>query len=157
MTTKGTTRCVARAGQAPPLRKPEPWSAGSLLVRRAVSWYRRGFGGAIRKKPQNFKIRSSALQRQGYKGEAASRQGAVHKGNGALRMKEKYNGVEVPRGRTAIEYVPPSSGSSTAPALQGKTPLFAQNAKDGAPEKASPARFLVMTKIERADSKAENR
>ena len=72
-------------------------------------------------------------------------------------MKEKYNGVGVPRGGAAIEYVPPSSGSSTAPALQGKTPPFAQNAKDGAPEKASPARFLVVTKIERADSKAENR
>ena len=43
-------------------------------------------------------------------------------------MKQAYNGVEVPRGGAAIEYVLPSSGSSTAPATQGKTPPFAKNA-----------------------------
>ena len=64
-------------------------------------------------------------------------------------MRDKYNGVEVPRGGAAIEY--------GAPASQGKTPPFAQDAKDGAPEKASPARFLIMTKMKRADSNAENR
>lgn len=71
-------------------------------------------------------------------------------------MKEKYNGVEVPRDGAAIEY--------DAPASQGKTPPFAKGApfprqgkQDGAPEKASPARFLVITNIERANGKAENR
>ena len=44
-------------------------------------------------------------------------------------MKEKYNGVAVPKEGAAIEY--------DAPASQGKTPPFAQNAKDGAPTKPS--------------------
>lgn len=64
-------------------------------------------------------------------------------------MKDRYNGVEVSRDGAAIE--------CDVPVSQGKTPPFAQDAKDGAPEKASPARFLIMTKMERADSDAENR
>jgi len=64
-------------------------------------------------------------------------------------MKEKYNEVAVPKEGAAIE--------CDVPVSQGKTPPFAQDAKDGAPEKASPARFLMMTKMEQADSNAENR
>ena len=42
-------------------------------------------------------------------------------------MKQTYNGVEVPRDGTAIEY--------DAPASQEKTPPFAKGAQDGAPAK----------------------
>ncbi|MGB6876611.1 MAG: NADP-dependent isocitrate dehydrogenase [Candidatus Acidiferrales bacterium] len=46
-------------------------------------------------------------------------------------MKQTYNGVEVPKDGSGIEY------SAAAPS--GKTPPFAQDAKDGAPEKTSSA------------------
>jgi len=71
-------------------------------------------------------------------------------------MKDSYNGVEVPRDGAAIEYDAPASQGKNPPFAKG-APFLRQGEQDGARERTSPARFLIMTKMERANSKAENR
>ena len=62
------------------------------------------------------------------------------------RMKNSYNGVEVPRDGAAIEYGAPASQGKTPPFAKG-APFLRQGEQDGAPAKALSS---GTAKVERA-------